>query len=389
MPYVIRQNDKGEHCVYKETGGDSLGCHPTVEAAQKQIAAIHANEGKSIPMKAFIRGRKTGEIYLTAEAVRALCPSCADQMAKKSLKAVRLNDVTPSMLKNIKQQLGTGDPGFFGRCMSHDFGRSFGDKEAFCAWLHNRVEGEWPAEHQSVDPAAMPKKARTVKIFGLPNPFARPAKPDLSKIEQYVGLPSGVYNAIVSALSDIGAAIRNIDRLIQMAASDRDLDPAALGWLARHARNIEEATMYKKAERDAVALREILGQANQTMGRMGRVAAQIKQISAAKSSKAARKAYVERLVKDTIKMLQPEPIITKLVNAFDALERASVTLGEVVDDERMPEETRRRLGAQAMILNGLQQSIVGLRNKLRGLHLYDQTPTTAIVDKLWNKPDLR
>jgi len=50
MPYEIRKVED-EYCVYKKTGGESLGCHPTQEAAQEQIAAIHANEAKSYIVK--------------------------------------------------------------------------------------------------------------------------------------------------------------------------------------------------------------------------------------------------------------------------------------------------------------------------------------------------
>lgn len=50
MPYEIRKVED-EYCVYKKTGGESLGCHPTREEAQKQIAAIYANEAKSYVIK--------------------------------------------------------------------------------------------------------------------------------------------------------------------------------------------------------------------------------------------------------------------------------------------------------------------------------------------------
>lgn len=45
MPYTIKkQGDK--YCVYKTTGGSSLGCHPTRKKAAAQIAAIEASERK-------------------------------------------------------------------------------------------------------------------------------------------------------------------------------------------------------------------------------------------------------------------------------------------------------------------------------------------------------
>ncbi len=48
MPWMIRKNDKGEHCVYRkgansEPEGDTLGCHASEAEAQEQIAALHAN----------------------------------------------------------------------------------------------------------------------------------------------------------------------------------------------------------------------------------------------------------------------------------------------------------------------------------------------------------
>lgn len=85
-------------------------------------------------------------VYLSYEAVRALCPSCARSMKSHHLKGIRLGNVKAELLSEIKQKLGTADPGFFGRCMGHDFGHEFSDKESFCAWLHHRVEGRWPGE---------------------------------------------------------------------------------------------------------------------------------------------------------------------------------------------------------------------------------------------------
>lgn len=47
MPYTIRQQANGDFCVYKEDGGEALGCHPSHAAAQRQIEAIYANEHKA------------------------------------------------------------------------------------------------------------------------------------------------------------------------------------------------------------------------------------------------------------------------------------------------------------------------------------------------------
>ena len=47
MPYDIRKTGD-QWCVYKQTGGESLGCHDTHEQAQQQIAAIYASENKEV-----------------------------------------------------------------------------------------------------------------------------------------------------------------------------------------------------------------------------------------------------------------------------------------------------------------------------------------------------
>lgn len=49
MPWLIKQDDKGRHCVYKqgaggEPTGESLGCHGTEQEAKDQMAALYANE---------------------------------------------------------------------------------------------------------------------------------------------------------------------------------------------------------------------------------------------------------------------------------------------------------------------------------------------------------
>lgn len=48
MPYTIEKNDEGEFCVYKESGGESFGCHETREEAVAQIGAIESEERKSV-----------------------------------------------------------------------------------------------------------------------------------------------------------------------------------------------------------------------------------------------------------------------------------------------------------------------------------------------------
>jgi len=43
MPYEIRKQEN-EYCVFKKSGGKTLGCHASREKAAKQIAAIEISE---------------------------------------------------------------------------------------------------------------------------------------------------------------------------------------------------------------------------------------------------------------------------------------------------------------------------------------------------------
>lgn len=47
MPYEIRKND-GKWCVHKQGDDKPMGCHDSEDGAREQMAAIHANERKSI-----------------------------------------------------------------------------------------------------------------------------------------------------------------------------------------------------------------------------------------------------------------------------------------------------------------------------------------------------
>ncbi len=69
MPYTVVDNgEPGEsrYCVYKkdedgEPEGKSLGCHPTREKAEAQIAAIWANESKTVSHKGWYALKAMGE----------------------------------------------------------------------------------------------------------------------------------------------------------------------------------------------------------------------------------------------------------------------------------------------------------------------------------------
>lgn len=59
MPYVIRQGDD-EFCLHKADTDEKMGCHPTREAAQAQMAALYANE-KASGQATLIIVDKTGD----------------------------------------------------------------------------------------------------------------------------------------------------------------------------------------------------------------------------------------------------------------------------------------------------------------------------------------
>lgn len=44
MPWEIRKEGSGKFCVYKKGTDEKSGCHPTREAATKQLRALYANE---------------------------------------------------------------------------------------------------------------------------------------------------------------------------------------------------------------------------------------------------------------------------------------------------------------------------------------------------------
>ncbi len=150
MPYLkIKRNN--EICIYKrgadgQPEGESLGCHPSEEAANKQIAAIWANEATAFR-------QREGELWLDRATMATLCPDCAHAMEQAGLDRlnVRAMEQMPEQMKQgLCASIG-GDPGFFESCMSKSFGDfDPGDKESFCAWLHHECVGIWPGEHEAV-----------------------------------------------------------------------------------------------------------------------------------------------------------------------------------------------------------------------------------------------
>lgn len=177
MPYTIAKNgpDDKPYCVYKkgEDGGptgESLGCHPSEEDAQRQIAAIHANEGA-----------KAEGLTISAHDMESICPDCAAKM-----KAQNIASITLKALKAMPEQLLRGlcdkmgaDPGLFTRCMGQSFGAfDPAEKERFCAWLHHECLGEWPGEHRGKAAGMSIKTAAEFELDVLGVPFGSEADRD-------------------------------------------------------------------------------------------------------------------------------------------------------------------------------------------------------------------
>lgn len=137
--YIIQK--RGDKWVLiSKTDGKVLGEHPTEEAAKKQEAAIeiskHAHAEGQSAVADTSPGSKT--FTLPIEAVKALCPGCADRMAFLNLKELKLSyDPATKTYAGFSQGLCDrfGDAtGFRTRCMA-DTGKlseSVGDLGAFC-----------------------------------------------------------------------------------------------------------------------------------------------------------------------------------------------------------------------------------------------------------------
>lgn len=87
MPYVIRQDGPVDKpfCVYKESGGETLGCHANPREAERHMTAILVSthsEQKAIGR----RGRWVPSAYLND-----LCDGCGDAALAKGFKAVDLD----------------------------------------------------------------------------------------------------------------------------------------------------------------------------------------------------------------------------------------------------------------------------------------------------------
>lgn len=117
--------------VAKSTGR-VLGCHESRAGAVRQEQAIKAHQDG---------------VWITRAQMATLCASCADEMAKRNLTDVNLavlDELPPDLRDGLAAQVR--DPGFFRHCVE-TVGADKDNPEAFCAWLHKKLTGIWPAEH--------------------------------------------------------------------------------------------------------------------------------------------------------------------------------------------------------------------------------------------------
>lgn len=145
---MIRE-ESGKYCLYTADGSKKIACHDTRQAAEAQERAIqvakHASE------------------LIPRDVLAHLCPSCDKKLGER-VTAVRFdslpqktqyllasfNSAFESLSGNPNFKAMVTDPGFFTHCINDIAPKSsVDDPEAFCAWLHNQVTGEWPTEHAS------------------------------------------------------------------------------------------------------------------------------------------------------------------------------------------------------------------------------------------------
>lgn len=111
-------------------------------------------------------------VLLTREQVGQLCPSCADRMLQKGLRAVWFEVPTEEWETAVRKASaesyeGGEDGGFFTHCMEEIAPKANVDNPAaFCAWLHHKLLGRWPAEDKKHEARKSVSRAqRIIKAF--------------------------------------------------------------------------------------------------------------------------------------------------------------------------------------------------------------------------------
>lgn len=128
MPWAMRKrNDK--FCVIKISSGETVACHDTHDAAEKQRKALYANENYGLQL--------------------------AIEAAGISLEFEKETDVNlPAGSHNLRNywvrgpgaaKIRWGTDGSFDRC-TRQLGKYVRDPKGLCAEYHHAATGEWPAE---------------------------------------------------------------------------------------------------------------------------------------------------------------------------------------------------------------------------------------------------
>lgn len=159
-------------CLISKSTGQTLGCHPTREEAVKQEQAVKANQsmpnpkdmpmmpGKDMPMKPekdMPKMEVDGNIVkLSVDEMRKFCPGCAENMAAKNIRELKIDlnkplkyQLSPAALEGLCSKFG--DPeGFRTRCMDSSISGAVGDVGAFCNWLKEQCHGSVKSSQKGV-----------------------------------------------------------------------------------------------------------------------------------------------------------------------------------------------------------------------------------------------
>ena len=232
MPYEVKKQGD-QWCVYREGKDKSLGCHATQGAAERQVRAILAatHAPKAVGMG----------MWITAAAMKAICPSCAahmDEMGIDQLNLYALKAMPAHLLSSLCDKFGA-DEGFFTRCMGSSIGTQTLDAagfphepEAFCAWLHKQCIGKWPGEKAAIEVPTIGTVLKAATIGGIlesqmHESFTRVADAlygaGLLNREERIALSSAIgdgLEALTKAIDTLGLNARNAsdDKLAELSA---------------------------------------------------------------------------------------------------------------------------------------------------------------------------
>lgn len=146
MPYKLHGK-----CVVRADTGERVKCHPTRKKARAHLAALEINVSEKHKSDA-----PPDELWVDVEAMRRICPECADKMIAKGLSRVDILKAEPSRrMENLSRHLARrygGDPHFFTKCTEGGWEELAGYDEdarkAICAVAHRAVTGIWTGSHR-------------------------------------------------------------------------------------------------------------------------------------------------------------------------------------------------------------------------------------------------